>query len=299
MTIKRVESLTYGADDPSAGIKFHEDLGLEKVENGANGATFRTPSNQFIHVRKSSDTSIPTAPEGRNAMVECTWGVDSKEALEALGSELAKDRQVRRDPDGTIHTQDETGFNIGFRVSTPHTVNFDPPDVNLVTMNSRINKIKDRDMDRQAKPIRIGHVVWSIPAANPERASDFYMKRLGFKMSDRSKDLGDFMRVPGRTDHHSIFLLHRANQTRFDHVAFEVHDFDELMVGGHHLTNRGWKAVTRPGRHMVGSNLFWYFQNPCGGKTEYFSDIDIMDDNWEPKTHEKHPGWAIWEFDPQ
>ena len=56
MTIKRVESLTYGADDPSAGIKFHEDLGLEKVESGANGATFRTPSNQYIHVRKSSDT---------------------------------------------------------------------------------------------------------------------------------------------------------------------------------------------------------------------------------------------------
>ena len=160
MTIKRVESLTYGADDPSAGIKFHEDLGLEKVESGANGATFRTPSNQYIHVRKSSDTSIPTAPEGRNAMVECTWGVDSKQALEALGSELAKDRQVRRDADGTIHTQDETGFNIAFRVSTPDVVNFDPPDINLVTMNGRINKIKDRDMDRQAKPIRIGHVVW-------------------------------------------------------------------------------------------------------------------------------------------
>ena len=125
------------------------------------------------------------------------------------------------------------------------------------------------------------------------------VESLGFKMTDRSKDLGDFMRVPGRTDHHSLFLLHRANQTRFDHVAFEVHDFDELMTGGHHLTNRGWKAVTRPGRHMVGSNLFWYFQNPCGGKTEYFSDIDIMDDNWVPQTHEKHPGWAIWEFDPQ
>ena len=23
------------------------------------------------------------------------------------------------------------------------------------------------------------------------------------------------------------------------------------------------------------------------------------DDNWVPQTHEKHPGWAIWEFDPQ
>jgi catechol-2,3-dioxygenase len=297
MTIKRVESLLYGAEDISAGVKFHEELGLETVESGASGATFRTPSNQFIFIRKSSDTAVPTAPEGRNAMCECTWGVDTKEALEGLGSELAKDRQVRRDADGSIHTQDESGNNIAFRVTVPSEIRFDPPQTNLVTMAGRINTIKDRNMDRRAQPIRIGHVVWSIPEADKGRASDFYMQRLGFRMTDRSKDLGDFMRVPGRTDHHNIFLLHRANQNRFDHVAFEVHDFDELMVGGHHLTNRGWKAVTRPGRHMVGSNLFWYFQNPCGGKTEYFADIDIMDDNWEPKVHDKHPGWAIWEFD--
>jgi Glyoxalase/Bleomycin resistance protein/Dioxygenase superfamily len=297
MTIKRVESLAYGADDITAGVKFHEDLGLEKVESGANGATFRTPSNQFIYVRKSSDTSLPTAPEGRNAMCECTWGVDSAEALEALGAELAKDRQVRRDADGTLHTQDETGNQLAFRVTTPAVVPLDPVEVNLSNINVRINTIKDRNMDRIAKPLRIGHVVWSIPENMKGKASDFYLNRLGFRMTDRSKDLGDFMRVPGRTDHHNIFLLHRANQNRFDHVAFEVHDFDELMVGGHHMTNRGWKAVTRPGRHMVGSNLFWYFQTPCGGKTEFFNDIDIMDDDWVPQVHEKHPGWAIWEFD--
>ena len=36
MTIKRVESLLYGAEDISAGVKFHEELGLEKVESGAS-----------------------------------------------------------------------------------------------------------------------------------------------------------------------------------------------------------------------------------------------------------------------
>ena len=63
---------------------------------------------------------------------------------------------------------------------------------------------------------------------------------------------------------------------------------------GKFMEEKGWKAATKPGRHIMGSNIFWYFKNPSGGNTEYFSDMDVFDDNWQPRYHEKNPGYAHW-----
>jgi hypothetical protein len=297
MAVLRVESLVYGADNVSEGVRYFEEWGLEKVESGAKGAVFRTAENQTIHLRNASDPTLPSAPDGSNTMREATWGVDSAASLEKLGAALAKDRDVKRDPDGTIHARDDSGFALAFKVAKRTPAHQEAPKFNVNDVEPRVNHIVDRATDRRARPIRIGHIVYTIPSDGKEAATDFYLKRLGFNLSDRSKDLGDFMRVPGLADHHSLFLLHRANKAAFHHVAFELHDFDEIMVGGKHMKNQGWRPTTKPGRHMVGSNLFWYFLNPCGGQTEYFADIDRMDDSWEPKVWEHHPGWAIWEFE--
>jgi len=63
------------------------------------------------------------------------------------------------------------------------------------------------------------------------------------------------------------------------------------------MKSRGWVANTPVGRHILGSNLFWYFNNPCGGRTEYYADMDQMDDDWKPRIWEKNPGFAIWMLD--
>ena len=56
-------------------------------------------------------------------------------------------------------------------------------------------------------------------------------------------------------------------------------------------------AATNPGRHILGSNLYWYFSNPSGGNTEYFADMDCMDDNWKPRIWDKNPGFSLWSID--
>ena len=35
-------------------------------------------------------------------------------------------------------------------------------------------------------------------------------------------------------------------------------------------------AGVGPGRHSVGSNLFYYFANPCGAYIEYYADMDCI-----------------------
>lgn len=295
MTIQRIESLIYGAEDVAEGVRYFEDWGLETVEKGPSGAIFRTPENQFIHVRAADDPGLPPSPQGGSTMVQTTWGVDGKESLEAIGAELEKDRAVAADADGTIHAADETGFSIAFRVADRTPVTPDAPKVNLHTDVNRLNL--PIDPERRAAPIRIGHVVFHIPQQGAEDAANFYLDRLNFRLSDRARDTGDFMRCDGSQDHHTLFLAHRMNRAMFNHVAFEVRDFDAIMLGGKHMKRRGWEEHAKPGRHIMGSNLFWYFNNPSGGATEYFADMDRLDDDWEPRIWDTSPGYAMWMLD--
>ena len=294
MAIKRIESILFGAEDVAAGIKYFEDWGLEAVERGTAGATFRTQENQTVVVRDAADAALTASPEGGASLRETVWGVDSKAALEAIGAELAKDRHVSRDADGTLHTRDDTGFAVGFRVANYRDAAPAPEPFNLANSEQRLNR---RVEERRARPIRIGHVVYAVPVKEWEKQSDFYLKRLGFRLTDRSMDLGDFMRADGAHEHHNLGLFHFGPMARTGHIAFEVRDMDEIMFGGQYMRNQGWKPTNRPGRRIVGSNLYWNFKNPCGGNTEYFADMDRMDDNWQTRVWEKHPGGDLWSID--
>lgn len=294
MAIQRIESLVFGVDDVDAGTRYFDDWGLEPLERGASGAVFRTLENQTIHVRPADDPDLPAAPDSGATLREAVWGIDSAAGLEALGAELARDRDVTVDSGGTLHTVDESGFAIGFRVAERTPLDPPAPSFNLGDAMPRLNT--PVETDQRARPIRIGHVVYTVTREAREHASAFYLDRLGFRLTDRSSNLGDFMRCEGAGDHHSLGMFHMTDTVRFHHIAFEVRDFDEIMFGGTYMKEHGWEAATNPGRRIVGSNLFWNFRNPCGGQTEYFADMDRMDDDWVPRIVEEHPGGAMWEL---
>ena len=295
MAIQRVESVVYRANDVEAGIQYFDDWGLETIESGVSGAVFRTPENQFIHLRGTGDDTLADSPEAGPTICETVWGVDDKAGLDAIGAELSKDREVTVDTDGVLHSKDETGFSIAFQVSDRTVMELDAPEFNLNESYTRLNV--PIDPEQRVRPIRIGHVVFNIPTQGWEEAAAFYMDRLGFRLSDRANDTGSFMRCEGGRDHHNLFLAHRQDRAGVNHTAYEVRDFDEIMLGGKFMKTQGWTPNTTPGRHIMGSNLFWYFKNPSGGATEYFADMDRMDDDWEPRIWEDNPGFAMWMFD--
>ena len=168
MSIQRIESVTFGVADMATGIRFYDDIGLEKVNENAKGASFRTPVNQFIHVRDIADASLPKSPESGSTMREIVWGVDSQASLDALGAELSRDREVTATPDGTLHTRDETGFAIGFAVSAPTEATFEPRPQNgfgrTGRLNSRFEKIP------KPQPLRLAHAVYLIRPEGGDKA---------------------------------------------------------------------------------------------------------------------------------
>jgi hypothetical protein len=88
-------------------------------------------------------------------------------------------------------------------------------------------------------------------------------------------------------DHHNLFLIKKEDLPGgLHHIEFHVGDFNEVMMGGRRLTEKGWKTYVGPGRHVLGSNYFWYFKTPCGGNMELACDMDYVTDDWEPKEWE-------------
>ncbi len=296
MPITRVESLIYGVADMAAGIRYYEDWGLEPVERSERGALFKTLAGQTIRLRPIDDASLPPAPDGDRSTVRHTvWGVETDDDLGAIGAELSTDREVARAADGSLSAVDESGFSIGFAVSQPADVDVQPPAVNLNENSHRLNAVVEPIP--RAKPLRLGHVVYYIAHEGADRAVSFYLDRLGFRLSDSTIGRGDFMRCAGSRDHHNLFLLRRDGSPAFNHAAFEVRNFDEIMMGGACMKAHGWQPDTTPGRHILGSNLYWYFRNPSGGNTEYFADMDCMDDDWEPRIWQTSPGFSLWSID--
>lgn len=296
MTITRVESLTYGVEDMGAAMRFFEDWGLEKLDGGAAGATFRTRENQIVRLRPADDPSLPAAPDRGATLREAVWGVDTADALQAIAGELGRDREVGADPDGTLHSRDDSGFAVAFGLADAVAAPVDAPAVNV---NRSVNRVNRRVVaDRRARPIRIGHIVYLVPEEGREAAVAFYRDRLGFRLSDRIERLGAFLRCEGAWDHHSLFLMWvRKTVTAFDHAAFELPDFDDVFVGGLHMKAQGWQSHDGPGRQATGSHVYWHFECPAGGTTEYFTDMDRFDETWEPGAGAGHTTNTVWRLD--
>jgi catechol 2,3-dioxygenase-like lactoylglutathione lyase family enzyme len=285
MTIMRVESLVYGVEDVETGRRYYDDWGLASVDHGRHGADYHLPSGQTIKLRSASDASLPAPVEAGSTVREIVWGVDTASALDALGATLSRDQKIERDTEGGLHARDPWGMPLTFRVAKPVPTAPHPADKGLNHPFWPVDHVH---------PLRIGHAVFFTPASKLKETTAFYTEKLGFRLTESVKQFGDFMRCGGSPDHHNLFLISIGEKAGFNHVAFELNNFDEIMTGGKFMEGKGWQASTKPGRHIMGSNLFWYFKNPSGGATEYFSDMDVFDDNWQTKYHEKNPGYAHW-----
>tara|TARA_R110002110_G_scaffold376568_2_gene586514 strand:- start:23785 stop:24687 length:903 start_codon:yes stop_codon:yes gene_type:complete len=295
MTITRVEKLIYGVEDMETGANYYRDWGVDEVEAGPERTVFKTRTNQLIELRRADDPSLPGTPDpAKSTLRRAIWGVADADGLKEMGADLATDRDVVEE-DGVLCFADESGNGLGLMLASPTVTDVEVIPHNVNTVEPRMNVVINPAA--QANPIRIGHVVYMIEMADREKAVSFYLDRLRFRLSDSTKTGGDFMRCEGGHDHHNLFLISRADRNAFDHASFEVENFDMVMMGGKFMKDKGWDPDTTPGRHILGSNYYWYFNNPCGGRTEYFADMDRMDDSWEPRIWDESPGFALWTID--
>lgn len=287
--------VTIGVANLDEAKRFVEDFGLPLKHADETQAMFELDDGSTVTLKAESDPSLPV-PFGESASVrEIVWGVDSQEALDALENDLRRDFDLHKDGDGTIRFTDPNGIATGLRVFSRKTVRNAPEQLNAPDAIARLGK--HRRWRKRARPKVIQHIVFCVD--DSLAAARFYLHRLKFRLSDISKGLGYFLRGNGCTEHHTIFFLQKgavpdADKAKPHHISFGVEDIDEMMVGANYMDRRGWKRAMGPGRHRIGSALFYYFHTPLGVEFEYGTDNDHLDPLWQPFEWEPRFGMLTW-----
>lgn len=293
MTIMRIESLVFGVTDIPRCARFYSDAGFKLERSGPKGTVLAAPEGQTIELRPIEDPALPPAMEEGPTLRELVWGVDDEAGLAAIETELAKDRPVTRDAEGVVHSCDETGFGIGFRLS--RETRLPPEPQQTYNMLRQVNRWNDSIIAQpKPRPMRLVHVAMNIPKPGHEKAIAFYLERLNFRATDALKDTGTFMQCEGDTEHHNFFLCHRPDAAGFNHCAVELRNFDELVQAGNAMIDEGWKESRSMGRHLLGSNIYRFFHSPAGGRIEFIHDMDRMDKTFETRVWDKNPGHHVW-----
>jgi catechol 2,3-dioxygenase-like lactoylglutathione lyase family enzyme len=290
MSVTNLEAVTFGVTDLETCRRFWSDFGLHETAE-PEGSVFTAQDGSAVVLRRADDPSLPPAIEPGSTVRETTFGVRSTADLERIAAELAKDREVNDDPDGTIHVIDPLGFPVAFRVARRAPVA--APDLKFNTPGHP-DRINTRgQFFKRVQPLEMTHAVFMID--DPDKIVPFYVERLGFIVSDCYPGRGYFLRGGASHHHHNLFLLNVGKKPGFHHVAFELGSIHELFGGGLNMTKHGWRTALGPGRHPISSCYFWYFHNPSGGAAEYDFDSDIVDSRWKPGSFEQTPEvFAEW-----
>ena len=214
MPINGVQTAIFGVDDLKLCDKFFTDFGLKVVSRSDDVITYRLPEGSFVVVKKSDDPSLPPAYSPGSGIREVIWGVSTAQDLSEIETELKKDRTVTKDADGTLHSADDLGLAVGFRLFERQPLQAKDDPVNSPGRSARWNK--HRAWYDKATPQLIYHVVFGC--SDLDKPVGFYRDRLKFRITDVARDRGVFFRAEGRSDHHNIFWA-RTGKAQFLHIS--------------------------------------------------------------------------------
>jgi 2,3-dihydroxy-p-cumate/2,3-dihydroxybenzoate 3,4-dioxygenase len=113
---------------------------------------------------------------------------------------------------------------------------------------------------------RLGHVVISVRCF--DRVLEFFVRDLGFRVSDYVTGFAAFLRCFPNPLHHSLAIL-AGDEDKVHHVNFMVRDIDDVGRALHRMRKAGVDIVFGPGRHQPSGSIFLYFLEPDGMTLEY------------------------------
>ncbi|HTH90320.1 VOC family protein [Mycobacterium sp.] len=275
MSLHRLTHLVIGVPNLDDAAKFYTDFGLTPV-HGPGAASER----RFGTVDGGEQLILVRTPIRR--LVEIGVAAQDRDDLRSIQSRLARlNIDSRVDGAELATVEPATGIAVKVAVAEPLQQKWQTAEQNYPGDIRRPDvRAPALYRETQVRPRKLGHVVFgSTDYATSKR---FFMDGLGFRLSDEVQDIGAFMRCS--PDHHNV-LVQAAPVSHLHHTSWEVEDIDEIGRGAQDLlAEHPERHVWGIGRHWIGSNFFWYFRDPAGNMTEYYSDMDeVIDDQiWEP-----------------
>ena len=280
MRIIGPDELVFGVDDMGACREFLVDYGLTEVDKTDRGARFEAKDGTAIALRYRDDADLPPPLPTASLLRLTIWGVEDQETLDQIEAELSKDRQVSKDDEGALYCQDDSGFEIAFRITRRREITLPAEMINSPGAKpGRAPNVIGANQEAEAAPRTLSHIVYFVP--DMQEMADFYVKRLKFVVTDQFTNTGPFLRPQANLDHHVLFMIQTPDYMQgLEHLAFHMQGPTELMLAGSRMVKKGYESFWGPGRHKFGSNWFWYFNSPLATHVEYDADMDLHDGDW-------------------
>lgn len=150
-----------------------------------------------------------------------------------------------------------------------------------------------RSKVNRVRPLRFTHML--LYTSDPPRSRAFYEQALGLRLSDRSGDVVAFLHAPHGSDHH-VLAFAKSEGPGLHHTSWIVGNLDEIGLGSEQMRNSGYPDGWGVGRHVLGSNYFYYVRDPWGSFAEYSCDIDFIpaDLEWPAADHPPEDSFYVW-----
>ena len=285
----KVADITFGrlqSPDLDQAEEFLLDFGMVRADRTKNTLYMRgTGQDPFIHV-----THL-----GEEKFIGLAFRVNNEDELEKIS---------KLDGASEIEKMDEPGGGKRVRLTDPHGYQVEVVCNQVLVDEINIPRFKVNDANNidvrvseltRIKPgpshvKRLGHAV--IMTKDLWGGTKWYRETLGLIPSDdvyvegdKNKVVATFNRVDAGehfVDHHT-FLCIQGQKTGLNHMAFEVQDIDDIFMGHAFLdAKQKYEHMWGTGRHVLGSQVYDYWQDPWGRVHEHWTDSDRLNNQSPP-----------------
>lgn len=294
-----VTDIAYGrlsAPDLDRMEEFLTDFGMVRADRTKDALFMRGTGNEHhIHVTELG------GPE----FVGIAFYAASEEDLHTLSqAEGATPVEDLDEPGGgkRVRLTDPEGRQVEVLWGQDEHRPIEVRDVVINTGKERYNRAGtlQRVPFRPAHVLRSAHAV--VTTANVKKSNDWYQSHLGLKTTDEifmeteDNTFAVFNHINAEGDQfvdHHVFLNVQAEKAGFNHLSFEVADFDDVQIGHEYLKkkekyNHAWGI----GRHTLGSQIFDYWRDPWGRIHEHWTDSDMVNNDHPAGLHPPEVGLA-------
>lgn len=149
-----------------------------------------------------------------------------------------------------------------------------------------------RDEQKSVLPSRLAHIL--LFTTDVKHSVDFYSRILGLRLSDEAGVVA-FMHGAHGSDHH-LLAFAKGDGSGLHHSSWNVGSVQEVGLGAMQMAAAGYPSGWGVGRHVLGSNYFYYVRDPWNSYAEYSYDIDYVpaEIDWSPGSFTPENGFYLW-----
>ena len=299
LAVHSVQLFVFSVPDLDEAAAFYAAFGLDVRRVNVNG-----PAGEHIELRTFSHAHVwATVHAGvaRKRLDYVSYGIDAAdlpawrakvlanglacEPHPLAAAQPAADDLWLRNPDGT-----PVQLVIGPKVSPSGKR---APAGAPSQISAGIGAAPARSKVSPVQPSHLSHVLFFTP--DVKRMVAFCRDVLGMRLSDHSGDLIAFVHGVHGSDHHLVAFA-KSHAPGLHHSSWDVASINEVGLGSEQMRNAGHTQGWGVGRHVLGSNYFYYVRDPWGSYAEFSHDIDFVpaDVDWPAADHPPHDSLYVW-----